>query len=203
MLKNFENIPVELPMLSILKRMGYNRHLTGISPEHAKKINYYIEECYKICAPAGRYDRIGILSNDGVEVRLESGDCITSVSVAKLLERSSEVVILGARISSEVLKSIDEFVLEKNGVAALIYDAVASEVVDDCLGWMIKRLGTDLSRLGLRPTSRRFSAGYGDFPLENQAIFYRLLRLSELGVELTEKYIFVPEKTVTAICGLE
>ena len=203
MLKNFENIPVELPELAILKRMGYNRHLTGVSKEQSEKITYYMNECYKICAPVGRCKRLKIVSNDGGSVRLENDNIIVSASVSKLLTKSTECVFLGARVSSDILSSIDKFVAQKNGVAALIYDAVASEVVDDCLGWMIKRIGVDLSRFGLRPTSLRYSAGYGDFPLENQQMFYEVLKLEELGIVLSENFIFTPEKTVTALCGLE
>ncbi len=203
MLKNFENIPVGLPELSILKRMGYNRHLTGVSNEQSEKINYYMNECYKICAPMGRYKRLKIVSNDGTYVMLENDNVIVSASVSKLLCKSTECVFLGARVSSEILNNIEKFVANKNGVAALIYDAVASEVVDDCLGWMIKRIGVDLSRFGLHPTSIRYSAGYGDFPLETQKMFYEVLKLEELGIVLNENFIFTPEKTVTALCGLE
>jgi cobalamin-dependent methionine synthase I len=49
----------------------------------------------------------------------------------------------------------------------------------------------------------RFSAGYGDFLLENQRLFYELLDLQRFGVSLTESCIFTPEKTVPAIAGVE
>ena len=203
MLKNFANIPVELPKHKILKRMGYNRHLTGISPEQSEKITYYIDECYKICEPAGRYSSIPITDNTGNTVTLETEQKIESASVAKLLRNSQECILLGAKVNPLILQEIDRFVAEKNGVAALIFDAVASEVVDETLTWMIRRLAMDMSRFGLKPTSMRYSAGYGDFPLENQVIFYNALKLEELGVTLSQNYIFSPEKTVTALCGLE
>ncbi len=203
MLKNFENIPVELPVDEVLKRMGYNRHLTGISEEQANKITYYMQEGYKICLPAGRLERTGIVEHADGYVVLENGYRIESDSVCRLLAASRECVLLGARADLGILQAIEQFILEKNGVAALIYDAVASEVVDAALTWMIRRLGQEVSRLGLRPTRMRYSAGYGDFPLENQRIFYDVLKLDELGVTLSEKFIFSPEKTVTALLGLE
>ena len=49
----------------------------------------------------------------------------------------------------------------------------------------------------------RFSPGYGDFLLENQRDFFELLKIGDFGVKLTERYIFIPEKTVTAIAGVE
>ncbi len=203
MIKNFQNIPVELPELAILKRMGYNRHLTGISGEQVDKINHYIGEAYGMCKPVGRYDRFDIVNRDGSRVVLEGEYEINSVSVAKLLLGSNECVMLAARADQSVIEMIEKYVAQKNGVAALIYDAVASEVVDACLSWMIQRIGMDISRFGLRTTSMRYSAGYGDFPLENQKLFYDVLKMEEMGVTLSENYIFSPEKTVTALCGIE
>ena len=49
----------------------------------------------------------------------------------------------------------------------------------------------------------RYSPGYGDLELYNQDIFYRLLNLENWGVEITENYMLIPEKTVTAIVGIE
>jgi cobalamin-dependent methionine synthase I len=60
----------------------------------------------------------------------------------------------------------------------------------------VKRRGENLTRM-------RFSAGYGDFMLENQRLFFELLGLDKLGVSITDRYIFIPEKTVTAIAGVE
>jgi cobalamin-dependent methionine synthase I len=60
-----------------------------------------------------------------------------------------------------------------------------------------------LRREGRHLTSRRYSAGYADFVLENQAIFFRELELEKLGVQLTASFILVPEKSVTAIAGIE
>ncbi|HPV30603.1 MAG TPA: methionine synthase, partial [Deltaproteobacteria bacterium] len=57
-------------------------------------------------------------------------------------------------------------------------------------------------REGLAITSRRFSAGYGDFELENQRIMYERLRLGEIGVEITDSCILIPEKSVTAVAGI-
>ena len=38
--------------------------------------------------------------------------------------------------------------------------------------------------------------------LENQIYFYNLLQLDNMGVRLTDSYMLLPEKTVTAVTGI-
>jgi cobalamin-dependent methionine synthase I len=49
----------------------------------------------------------------------------------------------------------------------------------------------------------RFSPGYGDLPLTFQRDLYRELSLDELGIRITEKCILYPQKTITAVIGVE
>ena len=52
-------------------------------------------------------------------------------------------------------------------------------------------------------TKPRFSPGYGDFSLEHQRDFMRILDLeNSLGLTLTGSLLLVPEKSVTAVIGL-
>ena len=49
----------------------------------------------------------------------------------------------------------------------------------------------------------RFSAGYGDFPLEKQTELFALLDCGrKIGVSLTDSLLMTPTKSVTAVIGL-
>lgn len=51
--------------------------------------------------------------------------------------------------------------------------------------------------------TRRFSCGYADFPLQQQADFMRLLDMNrQLGVFLGADFLMTPQKTVTAVIGV-
>ncbi|HOO47200.1 MAG TPA: methionine synthase, partial [Deltaproteobacteria bacterium] len=77
-----------------------------------------------------------------------------------------------------------------------------SEMTDEALDWITGYVNQGLRRRAARLTEKRYSAGYGDFALENQKIIYDLLMMHELGVSITESYLLVPEKTVTALAGV-
>lgn len=54
--------------------------------------------------------------------------------------------------------------------------------------------------LYLRP---RYSPGYGDFSLESQKFFFAALDISKkIGVSLTESFLMIPFKSITAVIGL-
>jgi hypothetical protein len=53
-----------------------------------------------------------------------------------------------------------------------------------------------------RSTTRRYSPGYGDFPLEAQRIFVELARDTIPILKVDDSGLIVPEKTVTAIKGV-
>ena len=49
----------------------------------------------------------------------------------------------------------------------------------------------------------RFSPGYGDFALENQRFFMEALQMDRtVGIRLTEGFLMLPTKSVTAVIGV-
>lgn len=77
--------------------------------------------------------------------------------------------------------------------------AAAVENVCDQLNEELCRIAAKEGK-SLRP---RYSAGYGDFSLENQrGIFDLLSPAKHIGLTLKDNLIMVPEKSVTAVIGL-
>lgn len=50
--------------------------------------------------------------------------------------------------------------------------------------------------------TKRFSPGYGDFPLEAQRELFQILHPEKIGIGLTESLMMTPSKSVTALFGL-
>jgi len=81
---------------------------------------------------------------------------------------------------------------------AVIMDAVLSEKVDYALDFIEKEITVELRRTG-RHFGQRLSCGYDDFLLENQRFFYQVLNFANYGIQINERNILFPEKTVTAL----
>ena len=51
-----------------------------------------------------------------------------------------------------------------------------------------------------KPLGERFSPGYGDFALDYQRMLFRILDCHrQIGLTLTDNYIMIPSKSVTAV----
>lgn len=85
---------------------------------------------------------------------------------------------------------------------AYTYQAVGAAAVEawcDEVNELIRREAEE-RRLFTRP---RFSPGYGDFPLEVQKDFERILEMPKsIGVSLSDSLLMTPTKSITAVVGL-
>ena len=199
----FERITIEPPLDAIYRRLGYRKGLTQIKPGEARALGESIEQVRSLITLKGAARRLPILSKDTRLIRLPGNLCMESTRLAALLANSQEVLLLGATAGAAVIEAIRRDTAADNLTRAVILDAAASEMVDAALDWMEAFFTRNLRRESRRLTKSRFSCGYGDLALENQKLFHDLLELKRFGVELTEQYILVPEKSVTAVAGIE
>jgi len=202
-LKIFDRIPITLPEKEIFARLKFNIHKTEIDDASRTKILSAINRGFALCEPKGSWTRSDITGRSADSLTFSNGIVINSRSVSELLSSSIAAVFFCATAGNAIVDLAGESFKNGDGASAVIYDAVGSESAEaaiDCINTYIAR---ELKRRGESLTSMRFSPGYGDFLLENQRRFFELLKLEDFGVKLTERYIFIPEKTVTAIAGIE
>ena len=85
---------------------------------------------------------------------------------------------------------------------AVLYQAAAAAMIETYCDEVNNTIKAEASREGLfcRP---RFSPGYGDFSIEHQRDFSRLLDTPRsIGLTVTESCLLAPVKSVTAVIGL-
>ena len=86
--------------------------------------------------------------------------------------------------------------------AAVVMDACGIQAVEQIADQAEAQIEKTVRREGLN-TTWRFSPGYGDLPLELQRDFLRVLDTHrKIGVSLTESFLMVPAKSVTAVVGV-
>ncbi len=84
---------------------------------------------------------------------------------------------------------------------ALVLDAMGSAGIEEVCDGLCRQLAEQYPDCVLHP---RFSPGYGDLPLELQKTLLGILDAGRaLGVSLSEGMLMIPQKSVTAIVGLE
>jgi len=198
-----EKIPINLPEKEIFSRLKYNIHKTVIDDASMKKIITKIKNGFSFCEPKGAWLRLKIADRTDESVIFVNGISIKSKSIKELLIRSNSALFLFATAGSKIVEMAEDSFKKGDSSGSVIYDAVGSETAESAIEWLNEYVKKELRRNGESLTKMRFSPGYGDFLLENQKHFFDLLNMKDFGVSLSEKYIFSPEKTVTAIVGIE
>lgn len=184
----------------IYRYLGYSKRK---QVEPTEEIDALIDECIqdlqKVITPQSVYKRLKLnwLDHETIEV---GGMQVTSKSLAKNLAGCQEVFLFGATIGIGVDRLIKRAELTKMAKAA-IYQATGAEMVECVCDELNEKLRQEVSQEGLflKP---RFSPGYGGTPLTLQRDFERILKMSSIGITLTDTCLMVPSKSVTAFIGI-
>lgn len=201
-IKVFSGITIVPPYQKIYRRLGYNPDITRVSGARKKETDQYIEEALSFLDLKGTSVILPIKENNGFQITLVSGIVFKSKNVAALVRDCQEMLVFAATAGEGIVAAIQENVAGKNITKSVVFDAVASEMVDGALAWIVEFLKQDLRRQNKVLIAKRFSAGYGDFSLKNQEIIYKILKLNTLGIRINEQCLLIPEKSVTAVSGV-
>ncbi len=197
------NIPLPVPERKIYSRLGHNRHLTEMSETQHKKLETAIALGVSMCRLRGVWARFEIIRRTAEYVEFGDGDTFTSSKLAELLKGCKSLALFAVTAGEGIVEKASELSAQGDGVGALTCDAVGSEMADGAAEWVQHYLNQQFKRSGEILTKRRFSPGYGDLDLKNQLTLFKLLGIEKLGVKLTEDFLMIPEKTVTAIAGIK
>jgi len=198
----FHAIRLDVPVQAVYRRLGYRKGLTKIKPEMQEEIQEAMDQAAAFIELKGSAAVFPIVSLSGEKIAIGSGLLLRSIGVAEMLKGSSEVLFMGATAGTRIMEGIKHETASGNLTRAVVLDAVASEMADKALDWIAGHMRRDLRRHGKELSARRFSAGYGDFALENQKFMYETLKLWEIGVQITDSCVLIPEKSVTALAGI-
>lgn len=172
----------------------------GDAPEISALLDECISEAmahlsYKLC-----YAYYPI-SREGGRVNLGFAE-VCSDRLAAHLEGCHRVILLAATIGI----SFDRLVAKEIKVSptkALLLDGLGAERIEALCDLFCREEADARAKSGETLTSR-FSAGYGDLPLDLQkSIFAALDCKKNIGLTLNDSLLMSPQKSVTAIIGIK
>ena len=115
------------------------------------------------------------------------------------LQGCTQAVVMAVTLSDAVDRLI-RTAQAQDMTQAVLLDAVAADAVEQVCESVVQEIRTRFPNCYL---TERFSAGYGDFPLEMQPDLLRLLDAGKrIGLTVTQSGMLVPMKSVTALIGL-
>ena len=163
------------------------------------EIHALIDECikelddrvtYKVC-----YSEYPVaILGDEVDLTFTA---VMSKDLAKNRKNCNRFVLFAATVGI----GIDRLIAKYNALSptkALMFQAIGAERIESLCELFHREIKQDCK--AVKP---RFSAGYGDLPIEIQKDIFTVLNCSKnIGVTLNESLFMSPSKSVTAIIGI-
>lgn len=182
-----------------LRYLGYVR--SGITDDDIEMVRSVIEEVRKIASPRACFDRYPVIVAEDGNIEMPYGN-IRSKDLAGNLRGCNEIFMFAATIGPKFDMALVR--LRQVSIAkAAVYQSVGAATVEALCDTLNEELRVKIKGEGgfLHP---RFSPGFGDLNLGNQKGVFSILRPEKnIGLTLKDNLIMAPEKSVTAIIGID
>ena len=194
---------ISIPRQAVLRRLGHRAGRSEVSPEMQRLMDETIVLAEGLLAPAGLFGDLTIEeASEGTVSFVESPISFESRRLARHLEECYRATLLVCTLGPGLDEAHDRLTAEGANSQALILDAIGSETAE----LLAERLNQSISQRAAKagsPTRRRFSPGYADWPLREQAKIFALLEPERIGVTLNQAFMMSPQKSISAIIGWE
>ena len=171
--------------------------------ESTPQIDELIERSLALCADKLSYK----LCFAEYDIRIDGTRCdlgfasTDSADLSKCLKNCDKILLFAATVSLELDRLILRYGKSEPSVSVCL-QAIGAERIEALCDAFCKEMKAEYAKLekSLRP---RFSAGYGDLPLELQRDIFKALGCDKrIGLTLNDSMIMSPTKSVTAIIGI-
>lgn len=181
----------------ILRYLGYRGN--EITEVVENKLFEAVSLANSIIAPKAVWRPFSIVNtNEGLSLS-DTDYVLCGASITKHLSGYERVILFCVTLGFEFDREVERRMVT-DPTLAVILNAAGIQAIEKCADYVQKEVEEEL----LVKTGVRFSPGYGDFSLENQKDFVRLLNTERMvGVRLSRNNLMSPLKSVTAVCGLE
>ncbi len=153
-------------------------------------------ECEIVLRPAVCYTLLPI-QRDGEKLQLGS-IVTTSQNLSAALEGCENALLFAATLGVGIDRLLISYG-QTNALKAALVQGVATAYVETLCDEFCNRIQREQNVV----LGRRFSAGYGDLPLQLQRDIFALLTPErQIGVTLNQSLLMSPSKSVTAFVGI-
>lgn len=194
------NLEPKIVKKDVYRYLKFNIEKTNLSDEVANNISMLVEYTTSLLDISAVGCLKEIKANTGRVLAISGGYEFESEYMCKWLQDCSHVVLMGATTGREVMNEVNRLTLD-NLSDAVVVNAVASSAADEALTYVEQYFSRLLLRSRMELTDKRWSVGYADLDIKYQHIFYKLLKLDAVDVDILDTGMLIPEKSVTGFCG--
>lgn len=197
------NIPFEINEKRILRelRIPVKENLRELDEKNlGKEIKKIIEFAYGLIHGKACYSTFSISSISDNRVILDkSNTLIKGKKLVNILRDCKYCSLFVSTIGPELENRVS-LMEQENPSGAYFLEHVGNWMAEYMAETVNNRIATEIIKDGFVP-KKRYSAGYGDWPVTSQKEILELIEAQKIGVSLSESYIMIPRKSVSALIG--
>jgi len=122
-------------------------------------------------------------------------------SIRRHLHQAKQLLAICVTIGESIENTIHDHFKTGDYAHSLLLDAAATTAVETAADALENAIRPQFAKQGLAFLAR-FSPGYGDFDIRFQSKLLQLSQAESIGVQMTESYMLMPRKSITALIGL-
>lgn len=199
------NIPFAISEKNVLRelRIPILKSLKELPEQNlAQYIKKAIDTAYTLISGKGIYRTFAVekVLEDKVLIA-QSHTLFSGKNMSKLLKQCPFVTLMASTIGPSLEEKVEALKAD-NPSDAYFLEVVGGWMADYMAEQVDRRIEAEVVKSGYARTMR-YSPGYGDWDLTCQAEMIRLVQAQRIGIRLTESFIMIPRKSVTAAIGWE
>lgn len=196
-----EHLAAEPDLKPVYHRMGFKPGKAAIPDEMKPWVDRAIRLGQQLIEPRACYEYRKIQHHEPHIIEVDGAFKIESEKVFARMAGCWGLYLAAVTLGSKLDRKVSELSGSSEVTLAFLLNAYGSEAAEA----LMKRLNQVISERAKEQrmeTTRRYSPGYGDWPLTAQRDLLKTLQAHRIGIQLTEHCLMIPEKSVSAIVGI-
>lgn len=197
------NIPFEINEERVLRelRIPAKKKLIEIEEKNlGRELKRAIDTAYGLIHGKACYSTFRVKGIRDNKVILDKNNfLIKGTQIAKILKNCEFCSIFVATIGHELENSVSKLTID-DPARAFYLEYIANWMAEYMAKTVNNRISQEIVKAGFIP-KKRYSAGYGDWPISSQRGILELIEAKRIGVSLSEAYLMIPRKSISALIG--
>lgn len=198
--KVIDNFEIKIDHNEVIQSLGYNNQ-TQPTAMLNNMFNRLFKEGWGLLSPRGIYVINQIRSNRDGMIYIENSFAFSSDILSRTLSGATHLAIFLVTIGKKLAQRVLGLMQQERMAEAMALDSYGSKAVEAAAEWMESCIGDIASARGEKIT-RRFSPGYCDWDIKQQEVIFNLIDSGQIGVSLTDSFMMIPEKSISAALGM-
>ncbi|MFH0771105.1 MAG: hypothetical protein V1933_00600 [Candidatus Omnitrophota bacterium] len=195
------DISIKIPRDLVLSRLKFAKYKTVADKKIFSFLTGVIKEGYTLLEPRVSYKIFDVKVTKG-QIKFSGENLvIRSRFLAERLKAASKAALFVCTIGERLTDKVNEYVAKGEIAYATVLDAAGSEAAEALAQKVDDLINKEMGGEGFS-SLMRFSPGYVDWSIFDQAKILKVLEAVKIGVKVTKSSIMIPEKSVTACIGL-